>query len=365
MSGGVDSSVAAYLLQRQGYEVIGATMQLVGSDLAPAPIESGCCSLNDVEDAKMVCAKLGIPHYTLNFKEEFRREVVEDFVHEYAAGRTPNPCIRCNRYLKFEKLMARALELGCTYLATGHYAQVVRCDAGTCSASHDDGGLLLKKGVDAGKDQSYVLYTLNQRQLAHLLLPLGGLTKGEVRRIAEEAGLRTAHKAESQDICFIPDGGYAAFLESYAGLRAQPGPIEDEQGRVLGQHEGIYHYTYGQRKGLGLGGGVTHGDPYYVSSLDVPTNTVRVAHKEQLAVHTVRADDFHWIAATTPGSKPITAKCRYRQSEQAVEGVEVAEDGSVRVRFREAQCGVAPGQALVLYCGDTVLGGGTIAGAAS
>lgn len=349
MSGGVDSSVAAALLLEQGYEVVGVTLN-VWPKVAPgaAEREDACCSLSAVEDARRVADRLGIPHYTLNFREVFANTVIDDFVSEYAAGRTPNPCIRCNEHVKFDALMRRALELDADFLATGHYARV-EFDA-------DRGRYLLRRGTDTAKDQAYVLYTLTQPQLARVLFPLGHLTKPETRARAVALGLPVAQKAESQEICFVTDNDYGAFLRDYAGLRPPPGPIVDRRGNVLAQHRGLPFYTVGQRRGLGL----ATGEPLYVVALDAAENRLVVGPESELYVSRLLADRLNLIAvAELAGPTAARAKVRYRAAEaEAV--VEMQAPDLFSVTFATPQRAPAPGQAVVLYQDDLVLGGGTI-----
>ena len=345
MSGGVDSSVAAYLLCRQGYDCIGVTMRLYdGADPATG---STCCSLSDVEDAKSVCRRLGIPHYTFNFTADFENRVIEPFISSYEAGRTPNPCIACNRYLKFERLYQRGLELGCDYIATGHYVRVEQDEAGNYT---------LKKALDVEKEQSYVLYNLTKEQLRRTLFPLGGLHKTEVREIAEREGFVSAHKQDSQDICFIPDGDYAGYIQRRTGKSYPPGPVRDLQGNLLGQHRGIIHYTVGQRKGLGL----ALGEPMYVYGADPETNTVYLCRKNEVFFSTVYASNLNWIPGEIPAEPlSVTARVRYHAKEQPAT-LEFLEDGRIKAVFDSPQRAVTPGQAIVFYDGDTVLGGAEI-----
>lgn len=345
MSGGVDSSVAAYLLQKQGYDCIGVTMKLYRNETVGIPQGHTCCSLDDVEDARSVARRMKIPYYVFNFSEDFEEKVIRRFVETYERGETPNPCIDCNRFLKFEKLLLRARELKCDYMATGHYARITR-DAG--------GRFRLEKGLDASRDQSYVLYAMTQDQLAHTLFPLGGLTKTEVRRIAEEQGFVNAKKHDSQDICFVPDGDYLSFMERYTGHSYEPGKLLDEEGNVLGTHRGAAGYTLGQRRGLG----VPAGERVYVCGKSMADNTVTLGPESSLYSSGCMADDWNWIAL--PGPEPFTAgvKVRYRQAEQPVT---VSLNGDrVRLSFHTPQRAVTPGQAAVLYDGDVVLGGGTV-----
>ena len=344
MSGGVDSSVTAYLLKEQGYDCIGVTMKLYdGEDER----ESTCCSLRDVEDAKSVCYRLGIPHYTFNFTGDFDREVIEPFVKSYEQGRTPNPCIDCNRRLKFQRLYHRALELGCDYIATGHYVRRVE---------EADGTVTLHKAVDADKEQSYVLYNMTQEQLKRTLFPLGELTKPQVREIAEREGFLNAKKHDSQDICFVPDGDYAAFIQEYTGKTYQSGPVYDVDGNKLGTHRGIIHYTIGQRKGLGL----ALGKPMYVKATDAEKNTVTLATNDQLFSSKVYAENLNWIAGEIP-TEPVevVARVRYHGKDQPAT-LHFLENGNILAEFSVPQRAVTPGQAIVFYDGDTMLGGAEI-----
>ena len=344
MSGGVDSSVTAYLLKEQGYDCIGVTMKLYdGADQR----ESTCCSLRDVEDAKSVCHRLGIPHYTFNFTGDFDREVIEPFVKSYEQGRTPNPCIDCNRSLKFQRLYHRALELGCDYIATGHYVRRVE---------EPDGTVTLHKALDTDKEQSYVLYNMTQEQLRRTLFPLGELTKTEVREIAQREGFLNAKKHDSQDICFVPDGDYAAFIQEYTGKTYAPGPVYDVDGNKLGTHRGIIHYTIGQRKGLGL----ALGKPMYVKATDAEKNTVTLATNDQLFSSKVYAEHLNWIAGDVP-SEPITvvARVRYHGNDQPAT-LHFLGNRNILAEFQVAQRAVTPGQAIVFYQGDQMLGGAEI-----
>ena len=348
MSGGVDSSVAAYLLQQQGYACIGVTMRLYENETAGIPRGHTCCSLDDVEDARAVAYDLGMPYYVLNFTEEFDEKVIRKFVQVYQNGGTPNPCIDCNRYLKFDHLLNRARELGCDYIATGHYVQ---------RWQDENGRWGLRKNDDPGKDQSYVLYSLTQDQLAHTLFPLGGMHKDAVRAIAEEQGLCNARKHDSQDICFVPDGDYAAFVERHTGCPCPPGDILDEAGRVVGRHRGYIRYTVGQRRGLGIAAP----QPLYVRGVCPARNTVTVAGAGALYTDTVDARELNWIACDALGERPVRllAKLRYRQPARRATAWQTGPD-TLRVRFDEPQRAPAPGQAAVLYDGELVRGGGTI-----
>lgn len=348
MSGGVDSSVAAFLMKEQGYECIGATMKLYQNDDIVINKEHTCCSLDDVEDARAVAHSMGMDHYVMNFKEHFKEQVMDKFVHCYECGITPNPCIDCNRYLKFEYLYQRAQELGMDYVVTGHYAQIVQDET--------TGRYLLKKAVDASKDQSYVLYSLTQDQLSRTLFPLGGLHKTETRRIAEEQGFINAEKRDSQDICFIPDGDYAGFIEKYTGRTYPSGYFTDREGNILGEHRGIIHYTIGQRKGLGL----ALKKPMYVQELDMERNRVILGDNADLFTREFDAKDFNWIATDTPASDiRAKARIRYKHKEADATIVPTGPD-TVHVIFDEPQRAITRGQSVVLYDGDYVIGGGTI-----
>ena len=344
MSGGVDSSAAAYLVRQAGYDCLGATMRLFDS----AGEDSACCSLEDVEDARSVAYRLGMPFYVFHFKQEFRARVMDDFADCYRRGLTPNPCIQCNRHLKFDKFLERALMLGCTHIATGHYARIRYDEA--------SGRYLLYKAADKSKDQSYVLYCLTQHQLSHTLLPLGELTKEQARQIAQEQGFLNARKKDSQDICFVPDGDYVSFIRRHTGLDFPTGAFLDQSGNVVGTHKGAIAYTLGQRKGLGL----AMGAPVYVCDKDMEKNTVTVGPNEALFRTTLRAKDWNWIAfpALTEPLR-VMAKARYRHIGQPAT-VYPEENGFARVVFDEPQRALTPGQAVVLYHGDQVLGGGTI-----
>lgn len=349
MSGGVDSSVAALLVKQMGYDCMGVTLRLYDNADAGIPREKTCCSLDDVNDARSVAGRLGMPFYVFNFKECFRREVMDRFVAAYEHGETPNPCIDCNRYVKFGKLIQRAREIGCEYVATGHYARVCR-DESTAR-------WLLKKGLDATKDQSYVLYSLTQEELSHLLLPLGELTKEHARKIAEENGFVNAKKRDSQDICFVPDGDYAAFIERYADKKFAPGDFVGTNGEHYGTHRGIIHYTVGQRKGLGL----SFPQPMYVCRVDTEKNEVVLGRHEELFSKELIARDINLISVERI-EKPmrVKAKVRYRHAEQPATVIQTGDD-EIRVIFDEPQRAITKGQAVVLYDGDTVVGGGIIA----
>lgn len=342
MSGGVDSSVAALFLKQQGYEVEGATMRLFDADLADG-------NSADLTDAQAVAEKLGIPFHVFDFRREFRREVVDDFISVYKSGATPNPCIVCNRKLKFGLFIERALELGFNYIATGHYA-VIDCV---------NGRYLLSKGADRNKDQSYVLYGMTQLQLKHTLFPLGGMTKAEVRAAAEANGLLNARKSESQDICFVPDGKYSRFIERETGEASLPGNFVSASGKVLGIHKGIVNYTIGQRKHLGISNTVT-GETLYVCGKCADDNTVLLGTEKLLLRKELTANWCNLIVCDKI-SAPIkaTAKIRYRQPEQPVT-VEQIGGQRLKIIFDTPQKGIAPGQSVVLYNGERVLGGGII-----
>lgn len=351
MSGGVDSSVAAALLKEQGYEVIGITMQLQPSNRLAGEADrfGGCCGLDAVTDAKKVARTLDIPHYVINFRDVFARHVIADFCREYSLGRTPNPCIRCNQYIKFDALLKRARELGAGVVATGHYARIEK--------GNGNGRYLLRKSTDHHKDQTYVLYTMTQEQLHHSLFPVGCLTKEEVRHTAEKLGLPIADRAESQEICFIPDNNYPEFLEEYTGITPRPGPIIDRQGKVVGEHRGIASYTIGQRKGLGI----ASAEPLYVIAIDPEENTITIGGKNEVYATELIASDLNWISIERPdGPLSVTAKIRYLHREAGAT-VTPTSTGEAMVKFREPQMALTPGQAVVFYDGDTVVGGGTIA----
>ncbi len=352
MSGGVDSSAAALLVKQMGYDPIGVTLRLYDNsdiDGTEQPSrEKTCCSLDDVNDARSVAARLGIPFYVFNFKDSFRREVMDRFAAAYQRGETPNPCIDCNRYIKFGKLMARARELDCAYVATGHYARVERDET--------TGRWLLKKGLDKAKDQSYVLYSLTQDELSRLLLPLGGMSKEETRRLAEENGFGNARKRDSQDICFVPDGDYASFIERYTGKTFPPGPFVGTHGEIYGEHRGVIRYTVGQRKGLGL----SFPQPMYVCGVDPVENRVVLGKQEELFSRELTAREINLISRETiPTPMRVKAKARYRHAEQPATVVQTGPD-QLKVVFDEPQRAITKGQAVVLYDGDTVVGGGTI-----
>ena len=349
MSGGVDSSVTALLLREQGYECVGCTMKLFNGEDLPGKTEKTCCSLEDVEDARSVAHRLGMPYYVFNLTDSFQGRVIDPFIESYMNGRTPNPCIDCNRWLKFEKLYERALALSCDAIATGHYARVC----------HDGKRYSLRKAVDPSKDQSYVLYSLTQEQLARTVFPLGELTKQQTRELAQAHHFLNARKPDSQDICFVPDGDYAGFIERTTGRTFPEGDFISPDGKVLGRHKGIIHYTVGQRRGLG----VSARAPLYVAAINPENNTVTLTEEAGFQINTVYADRVNIISGER-FSGPIRArvKLRYRQPERPAT---VEMDGErLVIRFDELQRAPAPGQAAVLYGedGETVLGGGTIIG---
>ena len=349
MSGGVDSSVAAYLTQKAGFACIGVTMKLFHNDDVVVPREHSCCSLEDVEDARSVARMLQIPYYVFNFTGPFREKVLNRFIQAYEHGETPNPCIDCNRSLKFEALYRRARELGCHFVVTGHYARIERDET--------TGRYLLKKAVDPAKDQSYVLYSLTQEQLAHTQFPLGNLPKPQVRALAAKQGFWTAEKPDSQDICFVQDGNYADFIRHDTKKEYPRGHFVDPEGRVLGEHRGIIHYTIGQRRGLGL----SFAKPHYVCGIDPVKNEVCLGEESALYSRTLTAREINLIDAETMETpRRVKAKVRYRQAEQWAIAVQTGAD-TLRITFDEPQRAITKGQAVVLYDGETVVGGGTIA----
>lgn len=350
MSGGVDSSVSAALMLEKGYDCIGVTMKLYSkADYIEDVMGKTCCSLDDVEDARTVAHKLGILHYVFNFQNDFSELVINRFVDTYEKGGTPNPCIDCNRYLKFDLLYQRAKILGCDKIVTGHYARI---------EMRKDGRYLLKKAKNISKDQSYVLYFLNQEQLAHICFPLGEYeSKDEIRRMAEKYGFVNAQKGDSQDICFVPDGDYVSFIEHYTGKCYPCGNYCDLDGNVLGQHKGVIGYTIGQRKGLGI----ALGKPMYVCRKDVVTNTVYLGENDDLFSRELTAVNINFIPfdKIEGESMRLLAKIRYNQKEQPCTVTQI-DDNTIKVVFDEPQRAVTKGQALVLYDGDIVVGGGII-----
>lgn len=345
MSGGVDSSVAALLMQNRGYNCMGVTMRLFDNNEENLPHEKSCCSLNDVEDARSVAYKLGMPYYVFNFTDDFKTYVIDRFVSAYENGHTPNPCIDCNRYMKFNKLYSRALMLECDTVVTGHYARI----------NKENGRYVLKKAVDRSKDQSYVLYFMNQEQLAHTQFPLGEFVKSDIRKIAQDNGFINSQKRDSQDICFVPHGKYADIIEKYAGKKYPEGDFTDIGGKVLGRHKGIINYTIGQRKGLGL----SLAEPMFVCEKRVDNNTVILGEHKDLFSRNITAANFNWLAFENPPEKlRLKAKIRYTHEEQWA-NISVG-PSSVDILFDVPQRAITKGQSVVLYDDDTVVGGGTI-----
>lgn len=349
MSGGVDSSVAAYLLKEQGYDVIGVTMQIWQDETIEEMSEKGgCCGASAVEDARRVAQRLDIPYYVMNFKKEFKCHVMDYFVEEYLKGRTPNPCIACNRYVKWESLLKRSLEIGADYIATGHYARIKKLS---------NGRFAICNSVTAAKDQTYALYNLTQKQLSHTLMPVGEYHKEKIRQIAEEAGLPVAKKPDSQEICFVPDNDYAAFIDREAGVRVPPpGNFVDKEGKVLGHHKGITHYTIGQRKGLEL----AMGHRIFVTEICPDTNEVVIGEEEDVFTDKLLCDRVNFMAVEDlEEPRRVLAKIRYNHSGEYCT-IEKQEDGRVQCIFEKPVRAVTPGQAVVFYDGEYVLGGGTI-----
>lgn len=346
MSGGVDSSLAAKLMKDKGFDCIGCTMKLYHNEDAGIESSRTCCSLDDVEVARSVAYKLGMPFYVFNFTDAFRDTVIRKFIESYENGITPNPCIDCNRYMKFDKLYERAKTLGCDYIVTGHYARI----------EEENGKFVLKKALDETKDQSYVLYSMTQDQLVHTMFPIGSMQKTEVRAIAKESGFVNADKPDSQDICFVPNGDYASVIELQTGKESAEGNFVDKQGNNLGRHKGVIHYTIGQRKGLG----VSSTEPLYVCNICPKDGNVVLGSNDDLFSREADVSDFNWISGEVPGSEfRCKAKIRYRQPEQLVTVIPTGAD-TVHIVFDEPQRAITPGQAAVFYDGDTVLGGGTI-----
>ena len=348
MSGGVDSSVAAYLLKKEGYDVIGVTMQ-IWQDESQEQIEDngGCCGITAVDDARRVAMQLDIPYYVMNFKNEFKKNVIDYFTDEYIHGRTPNPCIACNRHVKWESLLKRSLEIGADCIATGHYARI---------AQLENGRYAIRNSVTAKKDQTYALYNLTQEQLSHTLMPVGDYNKDEIRAIAEKIGIQVAHKPDSMEICFVPDNDYAGFITRETGYVSRPGNFVDLHGNILGTHKGIIHYTVGQRKGLGL----AMGHPVFVVAIRPETNEVVIGENDDVFSTKLYANNIN-LMSVDKIEEPIRARAKIRYSHEGADcTIRMADDGLLECVFDEKQRAVTPGQALVIYDGDYVLGGGTI-----
>ena len=346
MSGGVDSSVAAAILKEKGYDVIGGTMHIFPDYEEATDREDHCCSYSAVRDAKRVAQKLDIPHFVFNLQDEFQEKVIDYFVEEYSLARTPNPCVMCNREIKFSALLKKARELGCDYIASGHYAKIEK----------ENGRYLLRKGKDENKDQTYMLYVLDQEQLSRTLFPLSGFTKKEIREKAKELGFSVHNKAESQEICFVPDDDYVRFLDTNYPEISKPGPILDSDGNKVGTHDGVSHYTIGQRRGLGI----ALGYPVYVTELDHEKNAIIVGKDDSVFSEGLIAEDINIIPFDSlDGRMEVEAQIRYNSSSvKAV--IEQIEEDKIKVEFENAQRAVTPGQSVVFYLGDLVLGGGII-----
>lgn len=346
MSGGVDSSVAAYLLKEQGYEVIGATMQIWQEDKEFEEREGGCCSLSAVEDARRVCDKLGIPFYVLNFRDYFKEKVIEPFIQEYMDGRTPNPCIECNKHLKFDELLRRARGIGADYVATGHYAKI----------EERDGRYLLIRSDDDSKDQTYALYNFTQDQLAHTLMPCGAYEKTKIREIAKEIGLAVHNKKDSEEICFISDNNHGKYISEARPSRVKSGNFVDKEGNVLGKHKGIVYYTIGQRKGLGL----SLGRPVFVTGINAKTNEVIIGSEDEIFKNDLIATDVNFISFDKlEGELNVQAKIRY-SARPAEAVIYPLPNGKVKVSFKDKQRAITKGQSVVFYDKEVVVGGGII-----
>ncbi len=348
MSGGVDSSVGAYLLKEAGYDVIGVTMQIWQTeDTCSLEENGGCCGLSAVEDARRVAADIGIPYYVMNFRDEFKNNVIDYFIDEYMQGHTPNPCIACNRYVKWESLLKRSLEIGADYIATGHYARVVKLP---------NGRYTLKKSATAAKDQTYALYNLTQYQLSHTLMPVGEYTKDQIREIADRIGLKVANKPDSQEICFVSDNNYARFIEENTGKKTASGNFVTPEGQVIGTHKGIIHYTVGQRKGLNL----SMGHPVFVVAIRPETNEVVIGNAKDVYSDRLICNKLNFMTIEDlDEDMQVTAKIRY--SHKGAEAViRKIEEDRVECIFKEPVRAITPGQAVVFYDGDYVVGGGTI-----
>ena len=350
MSGGVDSSVAAYLLKEAGYDVIGVTMQIWQKESDDTVSKNGgCCGLGAVEDAARVAQVLGIPHYVMNFRREFEQNVIRYFMREYLSGRTPNPCIACNRYVKWESLLQRSLQIGADYIATGHYARVVKLE---------NGRYAIRRSVTAAKDQTYALYNLTQEQLAHTLMPVGDYEKSQIRGIADQIGLNVAHKPDSMEICFVPDQDYAGFIQKNSGCQIPEGNFVTADGTVVGRHRGITHYTVGQRKGLNL----SMGRPVFVTEIRPETNEVVIGDSEDVFTDRLICNDLNFMSVEDLQEEMrVVAKIRYNHPGQSAVVRRISEDRA-EVVFDEPVRAVTPGQAVVFYDGEYVAGGGTILG---
>ena len=346
MSGGVDSSVAAYLLKEQGYEVIGITMRMAPDDPDHEENEGGCCGLSAVEDARRVCDRLDIPFYVMNFKKSFKEKVIDNFVDEYIAGRTPNPCVNCNKYLKFDELLRKARGIGAEYVATGHYAKIEEVNA----------RYQLIKSDDDKKDQTYMLYNFTQDQLAHTLMPCGKYTKDKIREIAKEIGLAVHNKKDSEEICFIPDNNHGRFISEYRPNDVKPGNFVDKSGKILGKHKGIVYYTIGQRKGLGL----SLGRPVFVTEIRPERNEVVIGSEDEIFKNALIAKDVNFISIEKlEGELSVTAKIRYSAKPTPAK-LYPLKDGRVKVVFEEKVRAITKGQSVVFYDGNIVVGGGII-----
>lgn len=346
MSGGVDSSVAAYLLKKQGYDVIGITMKLTPDDAFYTEKEGGCCSLSAVEDARRVAYRLEIPFYVMNFTEVFKDKVIDYFVDEYLKGRTPNPCIACNKYIKFDALLKKAQTLGADYVATGHY----------CRITQEDGRYVIRKSEDLKKDQTYVMYNMTQYQLAHTLMPCGDYKKDQIREIAKEIGLNVFDKKDSEEICFIPDNDHGGFIKRECPKKIKQGNFVDEQGKVLGKHKGIVYYTIGQRKGLGL----SAGKRIFVTDIRPRENEVVVGEEENIFGTELITKDNNFIPFDKL-EEPMEVEAKIRYNAKLFKAVITPiEDGRVKVKFEEKQRAITKGQSVVFYKGDLLVGGGVI-----
>lgn len=347
MSGGVDSSVSAAILKKEGYNVIGITMQIwVARESTPNTVNT-CCSLASIEEARRIAGEIGIPHHIIDMRDIFIENVIDNFCNEYSSGRTPNPCIRCNQFVKFDYLWEKAKELGADLIATGHYARIEK--------NQITGKYLLEKGIDENKDQSYVLYVLTQEQLSHTIFPLGNLRKEETRQIAEVLNLSVSKKPESQEICFIPEDNYPKFLRNVVPERIVPGPIIDKECRVIGQHKGLPFYTIGQRKGLGI----SHKKPLYVASMDIKRNALIVGEKEDCYSKEFLVKDLNWIALDNI-REDRRVKVKIRSTMMEEDAVISPKNNNIYVKFDRPQWAITPGQSAVFYENDVVLGGGII-----